>query len=243
MAPTEKADGRFRLRIRGMSREALNWARAQALSEGKTIGHLLNELMYEYWNNVSRSREALPTARYSDYDRSMVTMLNVDQTLWDWLKTRAKMERKANAQLLCELIGRYESVVKATGLRGPSPPGPALVDLATPAMAGDIPYRAGNGRSSTIYGIHPDLWRLVKAWAKLGSRTIGEFFNAVIGTYRESVIKSGSSLEFTSPYKAVPYREHSVRGLTRPSGGGSGPTALRRGTARRVCWASCFIAA
>ena len=56
MTSARKHENRFRLRIRGMSREALNWARAQALSEDKTIGHLLNELMYEYWNNVSRSR-------------------------------------------------------------------------------------------------------------------------------------------------------------------------------------------
>ena len=54
MTSTRKHENRFRLRIRGMSREALNWARAQALSEGKTIGHLLNELMYAYWNNISR---------------------------------------------------------------------------------------------------------------------------------------------------------------------------------------------
>lgn len=213
MTSTRKPADHFRLRIRGMSREALNWARAQALSEGKTIGHLLNELMYEYWNNVSRSRGALPVARYSDYDREFVTMLNVDRTLWDWLKTRAKMERKSNAQLLCELIGRYESVVKATGLRSPDPPGPVVVDLVQPAMAGGVPYRAGNGRSRTIYGIHPDLWRLVKARAKLENRTMGEFFNEMIDTYRESVLKSGSTLKMTSPYEAEPYREHSVRGI------------------------------
>ena len=213
MTSTRKHENRFRLRIRGMSREALNWARAQALSEGKTIGHLLNELMYEYWNNVSRSREALPTARYSDYDHEMVTMLNVDRTIWSWLKTQAKMEKKANAQLLCDLIGRYENVVKATGLRSPDPPGPVVVDLVKPAMAGDRPYRAGDGRSRTIYGIHPDLWRLVKARAKLERRTMGEFFNEVIDAYRESVMESGSRLKMTSPYEAVPYREHSVRGV------------------------------
>ena len=213
MTPTRRPGDHFRLRIRGMSREALNWARAQALSEGKTVGHLLNELMYEYRNNVSRSRQALPKARYIDYDREIVTMLNVDRTVWDWLKTQAKAERKANAQLLCELIGRYENLVKATGLRGSNPPGPVVVDLVKPVMASDIPYRAGSGRSRTIYGIHPDLWRLVKTRAKLEHRTMGEFFNDVIDTYKESVMKSGSGLTMTSPYEAVPYREHSVRGV------------------------------
>ena len=196
-----------------MSREALNWARAQALSEGKTIGHLLNELMYEYWNNVSRPRAALPTARYSDYDREMVTMLNVDRNIWIWLKAQAKVEKKTNAQILCELIGRYETVVKATGLRSPDPPGPALVDLATPAMTGNIPYRAGGGRSRTLYGIHPDLWKQVKARAKLENSNLGELISDVIATYRESVTRSCFRLSMTSPYDAVPYREHSVRGV------------------------------
>ena len=213
MTSTRKHENRFRLRIRGMSRDALNWARAQALSEGKTIGHLLNELMYEYWNNVSRSRGALPSARYSDHDREIVTMLNVDRNIWNWLKGRAKTEKKTNAQLLCELIGRYESLVKETGLRSSDPPGPALVDLATPAMPGDIPYRAGSGRSRTLYGIHPDLWKLVKARAKLESRNLGEFISDVIAAYRDSIGRSGPILNMTSPYEAVPYREHSVRGV------------------------------
>lgn len=213
MTATRKHENRFRLRIRGMSLEALNWARAQALSEGKTIGHLLNELMYAYWNNISRSREPLPAARYSDYDHEIVTMLNVDRNIWTWLKGRAKVERKTNAQLLCDLIGRYESLVKATGLRSPDPDAPPVVELATPVMSGDIPYRAGSGRSRTLYGIHPDLWRLVKARAKLENRNLGEFISGVIAAYRDSMRQSGPKLTMTSPYGSIPYREHSVRGV------------------------------
>ena len=88
-----------------------------------------------------------------------------------------------------------------------------MVELATPVMSGDIPYRAGSGRSRTLYGIHPDLWRLVKARAKLENRNLGEFISDVIAAYRDFMERSGPRLSMTSPYGAVPYREHSVRGV------------------------------
>ena len=141
-------------------------------------------------------------------------MLNVDRTIWNWLKTRAKVERKANAQLLCELIGAgMRMLSKRLDSEVSIHPASSWWTWSNRQWAGDIPYRAGNGRSRTIYGIHPDLWKLAKARAKLENRTMGEFFNEVIDTYREFVMKSGSRLKMTSPYEAVPYREHSVRGV------------------------------
>ena len=73
---------------------------------------------------MPRSRETLTSAPYSDYDREFVTMLNVDLTLWDSLKARAKMEGKANPRLPCQLIGRYASGVKVAAAIVSNPPSP-----------------------------------------------------------------------------------------------------------------------
>ena len=77
MTSTGKPAYLSRLRIRGMSLEALTWAKAQAVAERKSVGNLLSELMYEYRNDVSRSRDSLPRAPYRDYSHEAIAIRGI----------------------------------------------------------------------------------------------------------------------------------------------------------------------
>ena len=196
-----------------MSREAWNWARAQAVAEQKPVGNLLSELMYEYRNDVSRSKVTLPRARYRDYTHGATTIRDIDKTLWRWLKSQAKLERKTAVRLLCELIGRYEARVKVMGFEGPKSPSPGLAGPIESKMSSPIPYKADMSFNRTIYGMNPSLWKLVQSRVKLENRARGELVNEVIDTYRESLGEASAGLEMTSPYRSVPGERHSIRGI------------------------------
>ena len=205
--------GRTTIRIRGMSREALIWVRGQAVAEGKTIGNLVSELIYEYWNDVSQSKKMLPRAPYTDYSHKWVDIRRADRTVWRWLRGEAKLQRKTSARILCELIARYQGRVEAMGFANPQSPSPGLAGPVESKMSSHIPHRADPGVTYRIFGTHPALWSLVKARVRLENKTLGELVNEVIGAYRESVGESGSRLEMTSPYGLVPGARRSVRSI------------------------------
>ena len=142
MTSTRKADDLFTLRIRWMSREAWNWARAQAVSEGKSLGNLLSELMQEYRDDVSRSKGALPQAPYRDYSQGMIGIRDIDQILWNWVKDHARSENKTAVRILCELIGRHERRVSDMRFREPDPPSPGLAAPMESTIAGHIQYKS-----------------------------------------------------------------------------------------------------
>ena len=213
MTSTGKLAYLSRLRIRGMSLEALNWAKAQAVAEQKNVGHLLSELMYEYRNDVSRSRDSVPAAPYQDYSHEAITMRGIDKALWRWLREQAKAENKPAVQLLCELIGRHESRVKEMGFTKPSSPSPRLAGPVESKMSGHIPYKADLSLKRTIYRINPALWKIVQSRVNLENKAHGELVNEVMDAYRESVSESSSRLEMTSPYKSVVGERHSIRGI------------------------------
>ena len=213
MTPPVKPAYLSRLHIRGMSLEALNWAKAQAVAEQKNVGHLLSELMYEYRNDVSRSRDSLPAAPYRDYSDQAITMRGIDKALWRWLRGQAKLEKKTAVQLLCELIGRYQGRVKEMGFEDPKFPSPGLAGPIESKTSGQIPYRADMSSNHTIYGTNPSLWKLMQSRVKLENRTHGELVNEVIDTYRESAGESDAGLEMTSPYRSVTGERHSIRGI------------------------------
>ena len=116
MTSTGKPAYLSRLRIRGMSLEALTWAKAQAVAERKSVGNLLSELMHEYRNDVPRSRDSLPRAPYRDYSHEAITMRGIDKTLWRWLRAHARSERTTAVRLLCGLIAQHEGRVKEMGM-------------------------------------------------------------------------------------------------------------------------------
>lgn len=209
--PPRQAGGRTTIRVRGMSRYALTWIKGQAVAERKTIGNMVSELIYEYWNEVTRSRGALPGAPYRDYSNEWILIHGVDQAVWNWLRNQARLEGKTSAQVLCELIARYEARVSAMGFADPQSPSPGLVEAPESKASGQIPYKANPGGMYRIFGTHPSLWNLAKSRARLENKTLGELVNEMIDTYRESLGESGSGLEMTSPYELVPDIKRSVR--------------------------------
>ena len=212
---TIKSDGTHRgrratIRVRGMSREAFTWIKGQAVAEGKTIGNLVSELIYEYRNDTFQSKKALPRAPYADYTGKEIDIRRADRTLWRWLRDEAELQGKPPVQMLCELIARYQDRVKAMGFADPRVPSPGLAGSVEPPTSGRIPQKADPG---VIFGTHPALWDLAKACARLENKTLGELINEGISSYRESMGESGSRLEMTSPYELVSDIKRSVRSI------------------------------
>ena len=82
-----------------------------------------------------------------------------------------------------------------------------------PALMAYRPHKADTTHLTTIKGVHPELWRWVRARALLENRTIGELVNDVIDRYREDVEQTSTGLEMTSPYEFSMRYQVMVRGV------------------------------
>ena len=119
---TQGPDERYLRRIRYVSREAWEWAKTQAVREGRTVGELLNGLIQEYRDEVRRHEGRLPRRFFRDYSHDAISVRGLEPRFWDWLKARADVEKQVAGRLLSELIGRYQRRVSAWESLGPRPP-------------------------------------------------------------------------------------------------------------------------
>ena len=82
-----------------------------------------------------------------------------------------------------------------------------------PALMANKPHKADYTHLTTIKGVHPELWKWVRARALLENRTVGELVNYVIDMYREDVEQSNTRLEMISPYEYSTRYQVMARGV------------------------------
>ena len=108
MTSERNPDERWLKRVRWLSPQAWNWAKAQALREDRTAGDLLNGLIREYRCEIQRSPVLLPGSHYFDRSRDAISVRGLDRELWSWLVAQAEVSGKPAGRILTELICRYE---------------------------------------------------------------------------------------------------------------------------------------
>ena len=98
------------LPVQGINRELWRWARAQAATENRTVGEIVNELIDEYRRESARAGGAPAwTSSFPSEQRHQLSIRGIDRDLWRWLKAQSIMEGRYLGEIVNSLIDRYRN--------------------------------------------------------------------------------------------------------------------------------------
>ena len=162
---------RKQLSIKGIDPALWRWLKARAALEGKMRGQLINELVERYRKEIGWSEKNLPVFSPKRNRHPPLAVRGLNPELWEWLKARAKLERRIAGDVINELIERYRAEVGWTGAEPR-----AVIHPSDPEYI------------VNVKGIDREVWQHMKEGAELEGKTVGEALNEVIEWYRREVL-------------------------------------------------------
>ena len=96
------------LTTQGVNRELWKWLRGRAAIETRSVGEILNELIYGYRQEVGRTGRAPQlTSSYELESKNQHSIRGIDRDQWRWLKAHCIFEERYLGDIVNALIEQY----------------------------------------------------------------------------------------------------------------------------------------